>query len=41
MTEDQDMPDPSVVGPGQIEEEPSTTGVIADDDAAEVDDDEG
>ena len=38
MTEDQDMPDPSPVAPGPIEEEPSTTGVVADDDAAEVDD---
>lgn len=41
MTEDQDMPDPSIVTPGPIEEEPSTTGVVADDDAAEVDDDQG
>ena len=41
MAEDQEAPDPSVVAPGPIDEEPSTTGVVADDDAAEVDDDEG
>jgi hypothetical protein len=41
MSEDQEIPDPSVVAPAPIEEEPSTTGVVADDEAAEVDDDEG
>lgn len=40
MTDDQDMPDPSVVTPAPADEEPSTTGVVADDEAAEVDDDE-
>lgn len=41
MTEDQDkdMPDPSPVVPGPLEEEPSTTGVVADDEAAEADED--
>jgi hypothetical protein len=39
MTDDHDMPDPCPVVPGPIEEEPSTTGVVADDDDAEVDDD--
>lgn len=33
-------PDPSVVVPGPLDEEPSTTGVVADDDAAAVDDDQ-
>jgi len=36
--QDQDMPDPSPVEPGPYTEEPSTTGVVADDEAAEVDD---
>ena len=31
-------PDPSIVPPGPIEEEPSSTGLVADDEAAEVDD---
>ena len=35
-----EQPDPSVVAPGPADEEPSTTGVVADDDAAEVDDDD-
>ena len=38
---DEQTPDPSPVAPGPYEEEPSTTGVVADDEAAEVDDDEG
>lgn len=37
--QDDQMPDPTPVVPGPIEEEPSTTGVVADDEAAEVDDD--
>jgi hypothetical protein len=41
MTEDQQTPDPSVVAPGPIDEEPSTTGVVADDEAAEVEEDDG
>jgi hypothetical protein len=41
MTEDQETPDPSVVAPGPIDEEPSTTGVVADDEAAEVEEDDG
>ena len=38
--EDEQEPDPSVVPPGPIDEEPSTTGVVADDEAAEVAHDE-
>lgn len=40
MTEqdDQQTPDPSPVEPAPYTEEPSTTGVVADDEAAEVDD---
>ena len=42
MTEhDEQMPDPSPVAPGPADEEPSTTGLVADDEAAEVTDDEG
>ena len=42
MSEQDDQqpdPDPSVVAPGPADEEPSTTGVVADDEAAEVDED--
>lgn len=39
MADENEMPDPSVVTPRSYEEEPSITGVVADDDAAEVDDD--
>lgn len=38
--EDDQEPDPSIVPPGPIDEEPSSTGLVADDEAAEVDDDE-
>lgn len=37
--QDDQLPDPTPVVPGPIEEEPSTTGVVADDEAAEVDED--
>ncbi|MFP5321958.1 MAG: hypothetical protein ACLGIC_08935 [Acidimicrobiia bacterium] len=35
---DEEMPDPSPVAPAPADEQPSTTGVVADDEAAEVDD---
>ena len=41
MTQEEDQePDPSIVPPGPIDEEPSTTGLVADDDAAERGEDE-
>jgi hypothetical protein len=39
--EDEQEPDPSIVLPGPIDEEPSSTGLVADDEAAEVDTEEG
>ena len=39
--EDEDAPDPTIVPPGPIDEEPSSTGLLADDEAAEADGDDG
>lgn len=39
MTDEEPQePDPSIVPPAPIEVEPSSTGLVADDEAAEVDD---